>query len=105
MLHEVHPQHSLQPNWRSTVACLRVVRLNHLAQRRPRHDLLHRRQKYIAPRRLAVQLVLRLLHVMVDGHGKGLLLHFDVNAFGVPVGDYLISVALADSPKGRRSLR
>ena len=87
----VREDHALQTHGRSTVACLRVVRLNHLAQRGPRHDLLHRREEHIAPRRLAILFVLR---VLVGGHGKGLLLHVEVNAFSVPVGD-LISVALA----------
>ena len=59
-----------------------VVRLNYIAQRRPRHDLLHRREKHIALGRLAVLLVLR---VLVASHGKGLLLHLDVNTLGVPV--------------------
>jgi hypothetical protein len=72
VLHQIHPKHALQAHRRATVARLWVVRLDHLAQRGPRHDLLHRRQEGVAPGRAAVQLILR---VVVGGHGKGLLLH------------------------------
>ena len=56
VLHEVHAQHALQPNGRPSVASLRIVRLDHLAHRLPRHDLIHRRQKHIAPGRPTVAL-------------------------------------------------
>jgi len=72
------------------LAGLGVVRLDDAAQRRPRNDLLHRRQKSIAPGRLAIPLVLR---VVIGGHGKGLLLHVGINAGGVPGGGS-VSVAL-----------
>ncbi len=90
VLHEVHPQHALQPHRGTTVARLRVVRLDHPAQLTPRHDLLHRRQERISPRRPAVLFVLR---VLIDAYCQGLLLHVEDDACSMPAGD-LISIAL-----------
>jgi hypothetical protein len=78
VLHEIHPQHPFKAHRRAAVAGLRVVRRNHLAQLRPRHDLLHGRQEHITPRRLAVLLVLR---VLIGRHCQGLLLHFNATPF------------------------
>jgi hypothetical protein len=72
VLHEVHPQHALQPDRRAAVAGLGVVRLDHLAQRLPRDDLVHRGQEHIALGRSAVLLEPGAL---IGGCGKGLLLH------------------------------
>ena len=77
-------------NRRAAVAGLRVVRLERAAQLGRGHDLLHRRQERVAPRRLAVPLELR---VMICGHGEHLLLHDSFNAdTREPVS--LMSVAL-----------
>ena len=70
VLQKVDAQHALQPDRRPAVARLRVVRLDHRAQRFPRHDPVHRLQKLIAPRRLAV-----LLETLVLRHRQGLLFH------------------------------
>ncbi len=77
LLHEVHAQHALQSHRRAAVAGLGIVRLDDRAQLGPRHDLFHRRQEHVAPRRLAVLLVAL---VLVFGHGQGLLLHVELNA-------------------------
>jgi hypothetical protein len=81
VLHEVHPQHALQPDGRAAVAGLRLVRLDHAAKRVRRHHALHRGQEHVAPRRLAVLFVRR---VLVGGHGEGLLLHGSSDAGRVP---------------------
>jgi len=52
VLHEDHPQHSLQPHRRTAVAGLGVVRLDHRAELVPRHDPIHRRQELVSSRRL-----------------------------------------------------
>jgi hypothetical protein len=72
MLPEVHTQHAFQPHRLAAVAGLGVVRLDHLAQRRPGHDLDHRRQEHIAFRGSAVLLESSTLISCV---GQGLLLH------------------------------
>ncbi len=66
VLHKVHPQHPLQSYRGATLACLRVVRLDHGAQRRLRHDLLHHRQEYIPPRRAAIVPVVACVRLWVD---------------------------------------
>jgi len=72
VLHEVHAQHALEPDGRSAIAGLGVVRLDHLAQLSPRNDLVHRRKKYVALGRSAIALETGIL---IGCRGKGLLLH------------------------------
>jgi len=84
LLHEVHAQQALQAHGRPTVARLGVMRLDDRALFGPRNDVLHRRQEHVAPRRLAVLLVAL---VLVFGHGRGLLLHVEVNAQVAPAVD------------------
>jgi hypothetical protein len=75
------------------------VRLDHAAQLGPGHDLLHRGKEQIAPGRAAILLV---LGVLIGGQREGLLPHAPINAYGVPCGADLISVALLRQylPKG-----
>ena len=56
VLHEVHPQHAFEADRWTTVAGLGVVRLDHLAQRGPRNNLVHRRQKHVPLGRATVLL-------------------------------------------------
>jgi hypothetical protein len=72
MLDEVDAQHALQPNRRASTDALGVMRPDHVAQRCPRHDRVHRRQELVAPRGLAVPLEARTL---IGRRRKGLLLH------------------------------
>lgn len=90
MLDDIHAQHAFQAYRRTAVARLRVARLDHLAQRSPGNDLLHRRQEGVAPGQEVVQLLLR---VVVSCHGKNPLLHARFNAGDVSAVD-LNSVAL-----------
>ena len=71
VLHEVHAQHALQPNRRSPIASLRIMRLDGGKRLWPRHDPLHHRQKYIAPSQPAILLGSGTL---IGCRRKGLLL-------------------------------
>ncbi len=49
LLHEIRPQHDLQPHRTPPVTSLRIVRLHQQAQRRPGNDPLHLVQKQLPP--------------------------------------------------------
>jgi len=51
VLHEIHPQHPFQSHRGAALAGLGIVRCDHRAQGRPRHQRLHPRQEHIAPGR------------------------------------------------------
>jgi len=70
--HKVHAQHALQTHWRATALTLRIVRLDNLAQLRPRHDLLHRLKEHIA---FGWPTVLFKSGALIGRHRKGLLFH------------------------------
>jgi len=72
VLDEVNPRHALSPDRRATVAALRIVRLDHCAQRRPWHDLVNHVEKLVAPRTLASCLESRSV---IGCHRECLLLH------------------------------
>jgi hypothetical protein len=98
VLHEVHAQHALQPNRRAAVAGLGVLRLDHLAQLGPGHDLLHGGEELVAPRRAPVALEALGL---IGGHGKGLLLHGEITRDTLVLLT-LFSVALVRGSRGYR---
>ncbi len=71
-LQKVQPQHPLQPDRRATIANLRVVRFDQLAQRFPRHQLVHLLQKLRLARHFAVH---RKLQPVYPRTGKTSLFH------------------------------
>lgn len=66
------------------------MRLDHATQRLPWNNALNPVQEHVAPRGLALLLVLRFL---VGGHGKGLLRHAR-KAAGCVLESNVISVAI-----------
>jgi hypothetical protein len=72
VLDEVDAQHALQPDGRAATHAFRIVRRDHLAQRCPRHDGVHRCQELVAPRGPAISLEAR---TVIGRRRKGLLLH------------------------------
>jgi hypothetical protein len=65
-------QHALQTHWRASALALGVVRLDNLAQLRPRHDLLHRLKEHIT---FGWPTVLFKSGALIGRHRKGLLFH------------------------------
>jgi hypothetical protein len=72
VLQQVNAQHAFQTERRASIASLRVVRLDHRAQRCPRNDGIHRIEKVLALGASAKPLESRTL---VGCHRKRLLLH------------------------------
>jgi len=71
-LQEVNSQHPLQPDRTAAIARLRVVRLNQLAQRTPRHQCVHLNQKFGLPGRTTMRREVRRFQ---SHTGKASLFH------------------------------